>query len=306
MFLIVSVLVGLVLGIALSIQGNRFFPVRLLASLLAGLVAGSVLSCLRVIPAGHVGIVDLFGQVADQPLASGLRLVNPLVAIVPISIRTQEDKETMEVPSKEGLNVQLEVSVLYRLDPERAVEVYRTVGPEYQDVILVPQFRSIARGVTAEEEAKALYTSQREVLAQRFGDHLKELVGPRGIIVEKVLLRKVALPTTVRDAVEQKLKAEQDAERMKFILQRENQEAERKRIEAQGIRDAQGIINESLTSQYLHYLWINTLNQNPNVIYVATEANMPLFRVIHDTVGSPPRSLTAAPDRRSGGQRAGD
>ena len=173
----------------------------------------------------------------------------------------------------------------------RAVEVYRTVGRDYQDVILTPQFRSVARGVTAEEEAKALYTSQREALAQRLEQHLKELVEPRGIVVEKVLLRKVTLPPTVRDAIEQKLKAEQDAERMKFILQRENQEAERKRIEAGGIRDAQAIINESLTTQYLHYLWINTLNENPNVIYVATEANLPLFRSIQDTSGSPPRSI---------------
>ena len=299
MLFMTSLLAGVVLGIALSVKGNKFYPTRLGISILAGLVIGSLLSCLRVIPAGHVGIADLFGRVADQPLYSGLRLVNPLANIIPISIRTQEDKETMEVPSKEGLTVQLEVSVLHRLDPQRAAEVYRTVGQSYQDVILVPQFRSVARGVTAEEEAKALYTSQREVLAQRFEQHLRELVEPRGIIVEKVLLRRVALPATVRDAVEQKLKAEQDAERMKFVLQRENQEAERKRIEAQGIRDAQSIINESLTSQYLHYLWVNTLNQNPNVIYVATEANMPIFRVMSDTTGSPPRSLTSFQKRAS-------
>jgi len=304
MILLIAILAGLVLGIATSVQQNRFYPKRLLGFLLAGLVIGGVGSCLRVIPAGHVGIVDVFGQVADQPLASGLRLVNPLANIIAMSVRTQEDKETMEVPSKEGLTVQLEVSVLYRLDPQQAVSVYRTVGPNYQEVILIPQYRSVVRGVTAEEEAKGLYTSEREVMAKRFEEHLKDLVAPRGIVVEKVLLRKVALPATVRDAVEQKLRAEQDAERMKFVLQRENQEAERKRIEAAGIRDAQGIINESLTSQYLQYLWINTLNQNPNVIYVATEANMPLFRAIQDTHGAPPRSLTAGPDRKTSAQRS--
>jgi regulator of protease activity HflC (stomatin/prohibitin superfamily) len=198
-----------------------------------------------------------------------------------MSIRTQEDKETMNVPSKEGLNVALDVSVLYRLDPAKAVEVYKTVGPAYQNIILLPQYRAAARGVTVVHEAKALYTSQREVLAQAIFDSLKSLTADRGIIIERALLRAITLPVTVSAAIEQKLKAEQEAERMKFVLQRETQEAERKRIEATGIRDAQAIINESLTSQYLHYLWINTLNENPNVIYVATEANMPLFRAIN-------------------------
>ena len=290
---LVTLVVASVLGIALSVRENRFYPGRLFAMIALGLLVGAGLTLLRVVPAGHVGIVDLFGQVSERPLSSGLRIVNPLANVIPISIRTQEDKEVADVPSKEGLTIQLEISLLYRLDPQRAAEVYRTVGPRYEEVILTPQFRSVARGVTAEEESKALYTSQREVLALRLEKHLKELVEPRGIIIEKVLLRKVALPATVRDAVEQKLKAEQEAERMKFILQRESQEAERKRIEAQGIRDAQAIINESLSNQYLHYLWINTLNQNPNVIYVATEANMPIFRSIHDTEGSPPRSITA-------------
>ena len=291
-------LAGIALGVAASVQGKNFYPRRLAGFSLAGLLLALLFSTFRIIPAGHVGIVDLFGQVSPQPLASGLKMVNPLARVVPMSVRTKEDKETMDVPSKEGLTVQLEISVLYRLDPSRAVEVYRTVGEEYQEVILVPQFRSVARGITAEEEAKGLYTSQRETMAQRFQQHLAELVEPRGILIEKVLLRKVMLPVTVRDAVEQKLKAEQDAERMKFVLQRENQEAERKRIEAAGIRDAQGIINQSLTDQYLHYLWVNTLNQNPNVIYVATEANMPIFRSVTDTQGSPPRAISANAARK--------
>jgi regulator of protease activity HflC (stomatin/prohibitin superfamily) len=198
-----------------------------------------------------------------------------------MSTRTQEDKETMSVPSKEGLNVALDLSVLYRLDPSKAVEVYKTVGVNYTEVILLPQYRAAARGVTVAHEAKALYTSEREMLAQAIFDSLKSLVGDRGVIIERVLLRAITLPTTVSAAIEQKLKAEQEAERMKFILQRETQEAERKRIEAGGIRDAQEIITQSLSSQYLHYLWIDTLNQNPNVIYVATEANMPIFRAIN-------------------------
>jgi regulator of protease activity HflC (stomatin/prohibitin superfamily) len=185
------------------------------------------------------------------------------------------------VPSKEGLTINLDISILYKLDPARAVDIYKNVGLGYQDIVLIPQFRSAARGVTVAHEAKALYTSEREMLSQAIFSSLKGMVADRGVILERVLLRGMALPPTVSQAIEQKLKAEQEAERMKFVLQRETQEAERKRVEAAGIRDAQTIINQSLTSQYLHYLWINTLNQNPNVIYVATEANMPMFRAIN-------------------------
>jgi regulator of protease activity HflC (stomatin/prohibitin superfamily) len=148
-------------------------------------------------------------------------------------------------------------------------------------VVVIPQFRAASRGVTVAYEAKALYTSEREMLAQAIYDSLRNMLKDRGIVLERVLLRGMMLPTTVTAAIEQKLKAEQEAERMKFVLQREQQEAERKRVEAAGIRDAQAIINQSLTTQYLQYLWINTLNQNPNVIYVATEANMPMFRAVN-------------------------
>src|SRR5262245_46980207 len=122
MYLIPALSVALALGLALSIREKKFYAGRLAACLVVGFAVGAVLSCARVIPAGHVGVVDIFGQVAERPLTPGLKLVNPLANIVPLSVRTQEDKETMEVPSKEGLTIQLEVSVLYRLDPEKAVE----------------------------------------------------------------------------------------------------------------------------------------------------------------------------------------
>ena len=263
-----------------SLRRGSLAPIVL--STLVGLAIGIVFSAIRIVPAGYVGVVDFFGQVSPRALSSGINFVNPLAKVISLSIRTQEDKETMEVPSKEGLNVALDLSVLYKLDPAKAVEVYKTIGSGYQEVILIPQYRAAARGVTVSHEAKALYTSERELLTQGIDDSLKNLIANRGVIIERVLLRAITLPTVVSGAIEQKLKAEQDAEKMKFILQKEQLEAERKRIEAGGIRDAQVIINQSLTAQYLHYLWINTLNLNPNVIYVATEANMPLFRSVDD------------------------
>lgn len=277
LFLIILVF-GFVIGIVVvnALRTESMKPLIITAA--AGLVIGLFISMIRVVPAGHVGIIDFFGRVSPRALNSGINLVNPLARVINMSIRTQEIKEAMNVPSKEGLTITLDASILYRLDPEKAVEIYKTVGPYYRDVVVVPQYRAAVRGVTVSFEAKALYTSERETLARSIDTSLKELVAQRGIIIESVLLRAITLPPTVSAAVEQKLKAEQDAERMKFVLQREKQEAERKRVEAEGTRDAQTIISESLSEQYLNYLWINTLNQNPSVIYVATEANMPIFR----------------------------
>ncbi len=281
MGMLILLVIGFIIGVIFVNVSKTGSVKPIVATTIIGLALGIAFSMIRVVPAGYVGIVDFFGNVSPRPLNSGINFVNPLARVISMSVRTLEDKETMNVPSKEGMNVALDISVLYKLDPSKAVEVYKTIGPYYQEVILIPQYRAAARGVTVGHEAKALYTSERELLAQAIFDSLKSMVSDRGVIIERVLLRAITLPATVSGAIEQKLKAEQEAERMKFILQRETQEAERKRVEAAGIRDAQGIINQSLTSQYLNYLWINTLNQNPNVIYVATEANMPIFRAIN-------------------------
>jgi regulator of protease activity HflC (stomatin/prohibitin superfamily) len=295
--LIIFVFGFLVGGIFIqSLRRGSVAPIVI--STFIGLGIGIVISAIRIVPAGHVGVIDLFGRVNPRVLNSGINFVNPFSKVVNVSIRTQEDKETMNVPSKEGLNVALDVSVLYRPEPAKVAEIYKTVGQDYQDVILIPQYRAAARGVTVTHEAKALYTSERELLAQGINDSLRNLIGDRGIIIERVLLRAITLPPTVSGAIEQKLKAEQEAERMKFILQKEQLEAERKRVEATGIRDAQSIITQSLTSQYLHYLWINTLNQNPNVIYVATEANLPMFRAVDDDF----KLLHKKPLQQSSGQ----
>lgn len=282
--LIVFLMIGIFFLIGF-LQNNPQFRMRgfnmkaIIPLAIVVIIVVILIASIRLVPAGHVGVVNILGKVSDKHLSPGINLVNPLASVINLSVRTQEDKETMTVPSKEGLNVSLDVSVLYKLDPKVAVEIYKTVGPNYADVVLVPQYRAVARGVTVGYEAKALYTSEREVLAAKFSETLQQLVQERGIVIENILLRAITLPPKVASAIEQKLEAEQEAERMKFVLQREKIEADRKRAEAEGIRDAQEIINQSLTAQYLHYLWINTLNKNPNVIYVATEANMPMFRV---------------------------
>ncbi len=280
MWIVLLGAVGLIAGLALVFGLERQYARPIFVFAIVGLIVGVVIGSLRVVPAGHVGVVDFFGTVSEAVLKSGINFVNPLARVVSMSIRTLEDKEVMSVPSKEGLTVDLEISALFHLSADKAVEVYKTVGLQYADVLFVPQFRAAARGVTGGSEAKALYTSEREALGKLIQEHLQMLVQARGIVVENILLRKVALPRTVSDAIEQKLKAEQDSERMKFVNQREEMEAERKRIEAKGVRDSQAIISETLTPQYLNYLWIRNLADNSNVIYVATEANMPIFQSV--------------------------
>ncbi|MFB0515377.1 MAG: prohibitin family protein [Candidatus Neomarinimicrobiota bacterium] len=210
---------------------------------------------LTVIPAGSVGIVDFFGTVSPRPRNAGINVVNPLANVVKLSIKTQERREEMRVPSKEGLTVGLEASVIYHLDGSAAPEVYKTIGREedYVRKILLPNFRSVVRGITAQYEAKALYTSVREEVAQNIQEQLNSATAPRGVIVESTPLRQVVLPSDLTAAIEEKLRAEQESQRMEFVLQRESKEAERKRIEAQGIRDFNKTVAEGISDNFLRW-----------------------------------------------------
>lgn len=223
--------------------------------------------CWTIIPAGHTGVIDFLGNVSDETLKPGVSLVNPMAKIEKMSIKTQELKELMSVPSKEGLSVNLEISLLFKLNSDMANEIYKTVGPEYAEIILVPQFRSVVRGVTARYEAKALYTASREKLAGEILDELGKLVGPRGITVEQAPLRQIQLPARLTQSIEEKLQAEQDAQRMAFILQKEEQEADRKRIEARGIADFQDIVSVNISNMLLKWKGIEAtekLASSPN------------------------------------------
>ena len=244
---------------------------------------GAVSQMLTVIPAGNVGVVDVFGTVSPVTLKAGINFVNPLARVFKFSVKTQEIKETMDVPSKEGLTVQLEISTLFHLDPDKAAEVYKTIGPNYIEIILEPQFRSVARGVTAGYEAKALYTSEREMLGEIIQKDLQKLVGPRGITVEATPLRRVGLPAGLTQAIEEKLRAEQDSQRMQFVLLKEKQEAERKRIEAQGIADFQMIVTKGISEPLLRWKGIEATeklaaSQNAKVVIIgAGKDGLPLI-----------------------------
>lgn len=217
-----------------------------------------------VVPAGHVGVKDFFGIVSPNVLPPGVRLVLPFTRVVKFSVRTQEIKEVAEVPSKEGLIMSLEVSLLFRLDAARAPEVYRTVGQGYPEVVVEPQFRSAIREITASYEAKALYSAERERIAQEIFHLFRKLTSDRGVVAEQVLLRKIGLPPVVANAIQEKLRREQEAEQMKFILLKEQQEAERKRIEAQGIADFQRIVAQGISAQLLEWKGIEATEKLAN------------------------------------------
>ena len=208
---------------------------------------------ITVVPAGHVGVKDFFGSVSSSILPPGVHVVFPFTRVVKMSIQTQEVKETAEVPSKEGLTMDLEGSLLFRLDPARAPDIYKTVGEDYQEIAVHPQIRSAIREVTATYEAKALYSAERDKIANETYLLFAKMSKDRGIIAEAVLLRKIGLPAVVANAIQEKLKREQEAEQMKFVLQKEEQEAERKRIEAKGIADFQKIVASGISAQLLEW-----------------------------------------------------
>ncbi len=256
-------IVFIIAGTAAKKRGDfRTAPVGLVGKI--GIALGVVLlvgSGIRIIGPGEVGVQDLFGRVLDRELNSGVNLVNPLVRVHIFSIKTREMQETMNVPSMEGLQVDLDVSVLYKLQPEKASDIFKTVGVRFQEVVINPSFRSAARHVSVRYDAKALYTAGREVITQSLFDDLQESLKERGIIIEKVLLRSIKLPAMVTNAIEEKLKADQDAQKMVFVLQKEEQEAQRKKVEAMGIKDANSIIAQGLTSSYIQWYRIEMLKQ---------------------------------------------
>ncbi len=207
-----------------------------------------------VIPAGHVGVIDFFGTVSDRTLLPGINPVNPLAKVVKFTWQTHEHKEVMQVLSREGLTIGLEISVLYRMNPDSAARIYQTIADgDFENIILIPQFRSVSRAVTASFQASALYSSERERLGESIQAELSKLVEKRGIVIESTPLRNVTLPPQLTEAIEQKQRADQESQRMQFILTKERQEAERKRIEAQGISDFQKIVSQGISDQLLRW-----------------------------------------------------
>jgi regulator of protease activity HflC (stomatin/prohibitin superfamily) len=239
-------------GRVLDMQGGSMF--RLLGIIALSLVVIIFLfSAVTRVDSGAVGVLTLFGRVTGEALPEGIHLINPLKTNHELSVRTQEIKETASVPSSEGLVMNLDTSLIYHLNPDKAAEVYQKIGPNYMEVLVEPNLRAAIREATASHSANALYTGEREMVAKQIFDQLSSLLSQRGLVVESVLLRDIQLPATLRSSIEAKQQAEQESLAMSFRLQKEKQEAERKRIEAAGVRDFQQIVAQGISPQLLEW-----------------------------------------------------
>src|SRR5438477_3301148 len=253
--------------------GKRILQLGILLVMIIVLLASTT-----SIPTGNVGVLTLFGRVTGETLPEGIHLINPLKSVQKLSVQTQSIKESANVPSNEGLILALDTSLLFRLDRNKAAEVFQTVNENYVEKIVEPTLRAAIRASTSSHTANALYTNARELVQQQIQDELTAQLSVRGVIVEAVLLRDVQLPAMLKSSIEAKQQAEQDALRMSFILQKEKQEAERKRIEAQGIADFQKIVAQGISPQLLEWKGIEATEKlatsvNAKVIVIGNPKN---------------------------------
>jgi len=240
-------------------------------------------SCVTRVDTGHVGVLTLFGRVTGETLGEGIHLINPLKTNNAMSIQTQTIKESASVPSSEGLMMALDTSLIYHLNPDHAADVFQHIGGDYENVVVEPTLRSAIREATASHTANALYTGEREMVAKQITDQITAELSKRGIAVESVLLRDIQLPATLKASIEAKQQAEQEALAMNFRLQKETQEAQRKRIEAAGVRDFQQIVAQGITPSLLEWKGIEATENlaksaNTKVVVIGNNKNgLPLI-----------------------------
>jgi regulator of protease activity HflC (stomatin/prohibitin superfamily) len=295
--MILLILGILVLIASYAIQKNpelgRFSKViRSIAILI--FIVGILSKCIVQINAGQIGVKTLFGKVQNDVLYSGLHFINPLLEIRRMDIKTQNytmsgvhdegtksGDDAIRVLTADGLEVTIDLTVLYKLLPSEAPKLVRETGEDYTDKIVRPLTRTKIRDNSVYYEAVALYSNKRDEFQQRIFKSIEDDFKKRGLVLEQLLVRNITLPQSVKATIEQKINAEQDAQKMQFVLLKEKQEAERKRVEAQGIADYQRIINTGLTDNQLQYEQIKAyleLAKSPNSkVIVMGKGNTPVI-----------------------------
>ena len=295
------ILAAILIGIASTLKGQSatypqagryVLPVRMAA--IAVVLLGFFSSAVKQIDAGRVGVVSLFGDVEPTVLRSGLHIVNPLANVVVFDATTQnytmsqvDDEghksgdDAIRVLSADGLEVVIDLTVLYRLNPAEAPRIYRELGTDYTDKVVRPIARTRIRDNAVYYDAVSLYSKKRDEFQARIQKTIEDDFKARGIILEQLLVRNILLPASVRSAIESKINAEQESQKMQFVLTKEKQEADRKRVEAQGIADYQQILQQSLSDKQLRYESIKAqkeiaLSPNAKVIIMdgKSEANL--------------------------------
>ncbi|AXE17536.1 prohibitin family protein [Runella rosea] len=297
MFLIVIGVILVIAGFAINTPSLAFAkfsrPVKVAGVVLA--IFGVLTSCIKQVDAGSVGIQSLFGKVSNTVLSSGLNFVNPLVDVTLLDTKTQNytmsavhdegDKtgdDAIRILTADGLQVEIDLTILYRVIPSEAPKIYREIGPTYVEKIVRPITRTRIRDNAVNYDAVALYSTKRDEFQARISKQIEQEFKARGIFLENVLIRNINLPESVKKTIESKINAEQESQKMQFVLSKEKQEAERKRVEAQGIADYQRIISESLTDRQLQYEQIKAQKElaassNAKIIIMGGKGNVPVI-----------------------------
>lgn len=297
MFLVIISVFALIAGFVLQANEKTKSVSRIVKVIaMVILIVGLGTSCIVQIEAGQVGVPTLFGKVSGRILSSGLNFVNPFVIVKKFDIRTQnytmagqfdegdrQGEDAMRVLTSDGLELLLDVSVLYRVIPTEAPKILTTIGENYEDVIVRPIARTKIRDNATSYTAIDLYSIKREEYQQKVFSNIEKEFRARGMELEQLLVRNITLPESVKTSIESKIQAEQDAQKMEFVLQKEHQEAERKRVEAQGISDYQRIVSQTLTNNQLQYEMIKAykelaLSGNGKVIIMGdTKGGIPII-----------------------------
>ena len=279
-------LIGIILlfvsfGVPTRLPNGKTFPNGLLRFGAIGLIVLGLFTSLIVqVGAGQVGVPVLFGKVSGEVLPSGLNMVNPLCIVELFDVKTlnytmsaihdegdKEGDDAIRILSADGLEVTMDITVLYRLDPAETPRILREIGRNYAGTIVRPVTRTKIRDNAVYYNAIDLYSTKREEFQQRIFSTIEKDFKIRGILLEQLLIRNISLPESVKQAIESKINAEQESQKMEFVLAKERQEADRKRVEAQGIADYQKIINSQLTDKLIQYETINAykeLSASPN------------------------------------------
>ena len=243
-------------------------------------IAAIASSCVIVKP-GEVGVRQFLGRLKGNPASPGPTLINPLTTtLVKIPTRTVNKEIKLNLPSKEGLNVSAEISILYHVKEEKALDIINEVGANFERVLILSTFRSASADVCARFYAKDMHSGKRAEIEKEIKEQMVKLLENRGFVIEAVLLKSITLPPGLYAAIEAKLRSEQQAQQMEFVLQRERKEAERKRIEAEGVRDAQRIIKEGITEGNIEWRSLEVLREistSPNAKLIITDGKTPVL-----------------------------
>ncbi|TDE54366.1 prohibitin family protein [Flavobacterium sp. GT3P67] len=296
LFIILGIIL-LILSFTLKSNVNPFskFANALKISGVLLIALGLFSSMFKQIDAGKVGVQSLYGSVQPDVLESGLHLINPLLDVTEFDIQTQNytmsaihgegaqaGDDAIRVLSNDGLEVIIDLTVLFRVSPESAPKIFKQIGVDYSDKIVRPVTRTRIRDNAVYYDAVALYSTKRNEFQQRIFKTIETDFKTRGLVLEQLLIRNINLPTSVKTTIESKINAEQDAQKMTFVLQKEKQEAERKRVEAQGIADYQRIISTGLSDKQLQYEQIKAQKElaasaNTKIIFMNGRGNAPVI-----------------------------